>query len=159
MDANKAYTILIVEDEVPLLETYAEILTGQGYMVLKADNGYKGLELLEQNINKVSVMILDLMMPGMDGLEVLRKVKADTAKYGNPPTVVLTNMTSERVIKEAFMIGASSYLIKSELEAEDLLREVKKFESGTGDNAPAPATDAPSGDTASGDDEPTKFEK
>lgn len=157
MDANKAYTILIVEDEVPLLETYAEILTGQGYTVLKADNGYKGLELLEQNLNKVSVMILDLMMPGMDGLEVLRKVKADAAKYGNPPTVVLTNMTSERVIKEAFMIGANSYLIKSELEAEDLLREVKKFENGTGDNTIA--TDAPAGDTASGDDEPTKFEK
>ncbi|WKZ31291.1 MAG: response regulator [Candidatus Dojkabacteria bacterium] len=148
MADTKGYTVLIVEDEVPLLETYAEILTGQSYTVLKADNGYKGLELLEQNKDQVAVMILDLMMPGMDGLEVLRKIKADAAKYGNPPVVVLTNMTSERVIKEAFMIGANSYLIKSELEAEDLLREVKKFENGTGGAATGnPGTDAPSAPT------------
>jgi CheY-like chemotaxis protein len=119
--------VLIIEDEVPLLETYAEILEAQGYVALKADNGYKGLELLEENGGKVSVIVLDLMMPGIDGLEVLRKIKAKPDKYGEPPVIVLTNMTSERVIKEAFMIGANSYLIKSELEAEDLTNEVGKF--------------------------------
>jgi DNA-binding response OmpR family regulator len=132
MPEEKEIKILLVEDEVPLLETYAEILDSQGYSVLKADNGYKGLELLEENKDDIAVMVLDLMMPGIDGLEVLRKIKASADKYGEPSVVVLTNMTSERVIKEAFMIGGNSYLIKSELEAEDLVNEVEKFLNGEG---------------------------
>lgn len=124
---DERQTILLVEDEVALLETYADILDTEGYDVLKADNGYKGLEVLEANKDIVDLMIVDLMMPGIDGLEVIRKMKAAKDKYGEPPVIVLTNMTSERVIKEAFKIGASSYLIKSELEAEDLDKEIQKF--------------------------------
>jgi CheY-like chemotaxis protein len=67
------------------------------------------------------------MMPGMDGLEVLRTIKSDKEAYGDAPIVILTNMTSDKVIKEAFDLGAVSYLIKSELEYTDLISEVKKI--------------------------------
>lgn len=119
-------TVLIIEDESALLDSYAEILSTNGYEVLKASDGYKGLETLKKSHQDINLIILDLMMPGIDGLEVLRTIKSDKEGYGSAPVIVLTNMTSDKVIKEAFDIGAVSYLIKSELEYEDLLSEVKK---------------------------------
>lgn len=126
--------ILIIEDEKPLLETYAEILETEGYVTIKAPDGYKGLDELENNKDDVGLIFLDLMMQGMDGLEVLRNIKSDITKYGKPSVIVLTNMTSERVIKEAFSIGANSYLIKSELDAEDMINEAQSVLNGGGSN-------------------------
>ena len=129
MDAVKK-TIMIVEDERPLLEAFSETLQLAGYDTIVAEDGYKGLDTLAANKDKVDLMLLDLMMPGMDGLEVLRSIKNEPDKYGNPAVIVLTNMTSERVIKEAFIIGADSYLIKTELDTADLVKEVEKVLKG-----------------------------
>lgn len=123
---EEAIKVLLIEDELPLLDTYAEILVSAGYDALKASDGYAGLEMLASYKNEVKLIYLDLMMTGIDGLEVLRRIKADKEKYGAPPVIVLTNMTSERIIKEAFLIGAVSYLIKSELEAKDIINEAKE---------------------------------
>jgi len=120
-------TVLLVEDEKDLLESYFEVLTNSGFNVLKAADGYIGLELLKKNVDKIDLMVLDLMMPGIDGLEVLRTINGDKDSYGESPILVLTNMTSEKVIKEAFDLGAVSYLIKSELDYGDLETEVKKL--------------------------------
>lgn len=116
---------MIVEDELPLLESYSEILESQNYKVLKMHDGYEALAELEKNHN-VSLVFLDLMMPGMDGLEVLERIKKDKNKYGEMPVVILTNMVSERVVREAFDLNASSYLVKTEIAFEDLVNEVKK---------------------------------
>lgn len=119
--------VLIIEDENLLLDSYAEVLTNEGFTPYKAEDGYKGLEFLKKNKDSIDVILLDLMMPGMDGLEVLRTIHGDKEAYGSPLTIVLTNMTSEKVIKEAFEMGASSYLIKSELEYTDLISEIEKI--------------------------------
>jgi CheY-like chemotaxis protein len=65
----------------------------------------------------------------MDGFEVLRTIKGYKETYCSSPIVILTNMTSDQVIKEAFDPGVVSYLIKSELEYTDLINEVKKIHS------------------------------
>jgi DNA-binding response OmpR family regulator len=119
--------ILIVEDEEMLLETYAEALGRAGYDVVKANDGYKGLEMLESHKDELGLVILDLMMPGLDGLEVLRIKQEPTDKYGGAPVLVLTNMSSEKAIKEAFDIGAISYLIKMEMDMESLVKETQKI--------------------------------
>jgi CheY-like chemotaxis protein len=67
------------------------------------------------------------MMPNVDGLEVLRTMKDDEEKYGTVPVVILTNMTSENVIKEAFSLGATSYLVKTDLDYNGLVKEIDKF--------------------------------
>jgi CheY-like chemotaxis protein len=126
MDLNKRKVILLVEDEGPLLDSYSEILESEGYVTIKTEDGAKGLEALESNKGVIDACLLDLMMPGMDGLEVLRTVQNHPEKYGNAPIIVLTNMTSEKVIKEAFDNGASSYLIKTELEVDDFVKEIEK---------------------------------
>lgn len=119
--------ILFVEDEMALLETYSEILKSEGYDVIQSEDGYKGLDALKAHKEEVGLVYLDLMMEGIDGLETLKKIKESPEEYGNPHIIILTNMTSERVIKEAFNLGANSYLIKSELEASDLLKNAQEI--------------------------------
>ncbi|MBD3329297.1 response regulator [Candidatus Dojkabacteria bacterium] len=128
--AEEKKTILIMEDEEALLESYAEILEAQGWKVLKAPDGYKGMQALIDNKPKVDLVLLDLMMPGIDGLEVLRNIKDNPDKYGEMPVIVLTAMVSDKVIKEAYEIGAKSYLIKSELNSEDIVNEIKRVMLG-----------------------------
>ena len=120
-------TVLIVEDDEALVNSYAEAIESAGYKALKAVDGYQGLDMLNKNLSDVKLILLDLMMPGVDGLEVLRAIKDDEEMYGNAPIVILTNMTSENVIKEAFGLGATSYLVKTDLDYQGLIKEVDKF--------------------------------
>lgn len=119
--------ILVIEDESALLDSYAELVEASGYTALKASDGYHGLDTLSKNIEQIDLVLLDLMMPGVDGLEVLKIIKNNKDKYGSMPIIILTNMTSESVIKEAFDAGASSYLVKADLDYEGLLKELDKF--------------------------------
>ena len=118
-------TVLIIEDEKLLLDSYEQELKTT-FNVLKAENGYSGLDILSKNVGKIDCVTLDLLMPGLDGLEFLKTVKNDKEKYGNMPIIVLTNMKSEKVIKEAFDLNAASYLIKSEVDYKNLIEEVNK---------------------------------
>jgi len=119
--------ILIVEDEIPLLDSYAKLVEMAGYIAVKASDGYQGLDILANNLDQIDLVLLDLMMPGVDGLEVLKTIKNNEEKYGKMPIVILTNMTSESVVKEAFNLGATSYLVKIDLDYEGLVKELKKF--------------------------------
>jgi CheY-like chemotaxis protein len=118
------YVVLVVEDETGLLDSYAEILEGGGFEAMKASDGYKGLDKLAANKDVIDLILLDLMMPGMDGLDVLKQVRDEPEKYGDMPVVVLTNLSSERIIKESFERGANGYLMKTELEPEHIVQEV-----------------------------------
>ena len=119
------HTVLIIEDETALLDSYAEIIEDGGYAAIKAPDGYKGLDALKANKDVIDLVLLDLMMPGMDGLDVLEQVREDPGTYGEAPIIVLTNLSSERVIKEAFDRGANGYLMKTELEPEQIVSEIE----------------------------------
>lgn len=121
---DSKHVILIIEDETALLESYAEIIEGGGFSALQAPDGYKGLDMLKEHKSEVDLILLDLMMPGMDGLDVLEEVRADEGTYGKAPVIVLTNLSSERVIKEAFERGANGYLMKTEIEPENVVSEI-----------------------------------
>lgn len=120
-------TILIVEDDKQLLDSYKELIESAGYVCLTASDGYQGLDTMAKQNGVVELVLLDLMMPGVDGLEVLKAIKANSEKYGNVPVIVLTNMTSDAVIKEAFDLGASSYLVKTDIDYEGLIKELSKY--------------------------------
>ncbi|MBN2100328.1 response regulator [Candidatus Dojkabacteria bacterium] len=122
---NNKHVVLIVEDEAALLDSYAEIIEDAGFVAMKAQDGYKGLDSLEANKGVIDMVLLDLMMPGLDGLDVLKQVRDDKAKYGDLPIIVLTNLSSERVIKEAFERGANGYLMKTELEPDQIVGEIE----------------------------------
>lgn len=118
------HVVLIIEDEAPLLDSYAEIIEQGGFISLKAPDGYKGLDQLKANKEIIDIVLLDLMMPGMDGLDVLKQLRDDPGSFGSAPVIVLTNLSSERVIKEAFNRGANGYLMKTELEPEQVVSEI-----------------------------------
>lgn len=123
MKGNKK-VILIIEDEGALLDSYAEIIAEGGFEVMKAADGYKGLDIIAANKDIIDLILLDLMMPGIDGLDVMKYIREDKGKYGDAPIVVLTNLSSERVIKEAFTRGANGYLMKVELDPDKIVEEV-----------------------------------
>ena len=82
-------TILIVEDEKALLDSYKELVDAAGYTCITALDGYQALDYLASHLGEVDLVLLDLMMPGVDGLEVLRAMKTNEEKYGDMPIVVL----------------------------------------------------------------------
>jgi len=120
-------TILIIEDEKDLLDSYKELVESVGFNSMIAGDGYQGLDILASQLGNIDLVLLDLMMPGVDGLEVLKAMKTNKEKYGDIPVIILTNMTSDTVIKEAFDLGASSYLVKIDLDYEGLVKEIEKY--------------------------------
>lgn len=120
-----AQKILVVEDDEFLRELYEELLKGEGYEVSLAEDGEQGLQSISQG--GFDLILLDIMLPKMDGLEVLRRIKVKAPLQKNGPTVLLTNLGQDSIIKEGFALGASGYLIKSAMNPDQVLSEVKVF--------------------------------
>ncbi|MEK7617176.1 MAG: response regulator [Patescibacteria group bacterium] len=117
--------ILIVEDDQFLREFYQELFMSEGYLVDVAVDGEVGLrKLLEGGYD---LILLDIMLPKKDGLQLLRDLKVQPPKTANGPVVVLTNLGQDAVIKQCFELGAVGYLIKSALNPDQVLQEVKSY--------------------------------
>ena len=125
MTDREAEKILVIEDDQFLRELYEELLKGEGYSVELAEDGEKGLsKFLEGGY---SLVLLDIMLPKIDGLEILRKAKDSKPKKENGPVVLLTNLGQDSIIKEGFSLGVSGYLVKSAMNPDQVLKEVKVF--------------------------------
>ncbi len=120
-----AQKILVVEDDEFLRELYDELLKGEGYEVTLAVDGEQGLTHISQG--GYDLVLLDIMLPKMDGLEILRNLKNKPPLEKNGPVVLLTNLGQDSIIKEGFSLGASGYLIKSAMNPDQVLSEVKVF--------------------------------
>jgi DNA-binding response OmpR family regulator len=113
-----AYKVLVVEDEATLLETLEYNLTRQGYQVLTAVNGRMGLDLARQN--RPDLIVLDVMLPGMDGFEVCRILRQELSA----PILMLTARTDEIDKIVGLEVGADDYLTKP-FSMRELLARVK----------------------------------
>ena len=115
--------ILIVEDETTLQEALTEFLSAEGFEVLSALDGEKGLELAKSE--KPDLVILDIILPKKDGYEILTEIKGgeDTK---NIPVILLTNLESPEDIDKAFEKGASTYLVKSNYKLEEVVKKIKE---------------------------------
>lgn len=115
--------ILIVEDEEPILKALAEIFVRRGFSVLKARNGEEGLSTaLRFHPN---LILLDIVMPRMDGLTMIKQVRRDF--WGNTvPIIILTNMADPLKKKEAQASGIKDFWIKTEWDFEDLFSRIAK---------------------------------
>lgn len=127
--------ILVVEDDEFLRELYDELLKGEGYDVVVAVDGEQGLMHMAEG--GFELVLLDIMLPKMDGLEILRHMKDKPAKQANGPVVLLTNLGQDSIIKEGFALGASGYLIKSSMNPDQVLSEVKVFLNKANLNSPS----------------------
>lgn len=130
--------ILLVEDEDFIRDLYVRQLTKEGFQVKSAADGQTGLNLLKTE--SFDLLLLDIMLPGINGLQLLREFKTQNP---NSPmvTILLTNLGQEAVIKEGFELGAQAYLIKASYTPDQVVNEVKNALGG-GQPTPPP-TPAP----------------
>lgn len=114
--------ILLVEDEDFIRELYTRQLLKAGFSVKSAIDGQAGLEMLKNEV--FDLLLLDIMLPGINGLQLLREFK--THNPASPMiTILLTNLGQESVIKEGFELGAQAYLIKASYTPNQVITEVK----------------------------------
>lgn len=123
--------ILIVEDDQLMLRLYSKVFTIEGYTVVTALDGEEGL--LQAHTEIPTLILLDVMMPKMNGLQLLEKLKAD-ATTKKIPVIMLTNLTGEVDAETAISKGAVKYIVKSEYEPKQVVNMVKELlTSYTGD--------------------------
>jgi len=116
-------SILIVEDDSFLRSLLVKKLSSSGFSVLESADGNKALK--SAKADKPSLILLDLLLPTIDGFEVLEKLKQDpdTAKIS---VIVLSNLGQKEDIDKCLNLGATDYLIKSQLTPEEIIVRVKE---------------------------------
>jgi DNA-binding response OmpR family regulator len=115
--------IMIVEDEKSLLSVLAEKFRREGFFVFEAGNGEEGLESALKN--HPELIILDLIMPSMDGMTMLKKLRED--KWGNNvPVLILSNLSDADQIQEANGRGVIDFLVKSNWGLDDVVSKVRQ---------------------------------
>ena len=117
-------TILIVEDDQFLRDLLAKKLIDEGFVVETAIDGQEGLEKIING--KPSLVLLDIMLPSLDGFEILKQVKhhADAAVTGIP-VVMLTNLGQESDIQKGRELGAVDYLVKANFTTDEIIQKVR----------------------------------
>lgn len=116
-------TILVVEDELPLLKALTETLTRAGFTVLEAHDGAEGLEVALRE--HPHLVLLDLVMPVMDGMTMLRTLRKDP--WGKDvPVIILTNLSDAAEASEALQHRAFDFLVKSDWKLADVVRKVRE---------------------------------
>ena len=114
-------TILLVEDDSFVADIYQTKIVKEGFEVVLAENGLEAIKKLESVIP--DLILLDIVMPYMDGIEVLKKIKADN-KWKTIPIILLTNLSEKEKIEEALGLGANDYLIKSHFTPSEVISKV-----------------------------------
>lgn len=119
-----AKTLLIVEDDPLMNRMYQKIFKFEQYDVQTAGNGEEGLDAARRL--KPTVILLDIMMPKMNGLQVLEKLKSDPDTRGIP-VIMLTNLAGEKDAETALLKGAVKYIVKSEHDPKQVVSIVKEI--------------------------------
>lgn len=116
------FTVLVVEDTELLRRIYSDKLAQDGYEVLSAGDGLEALNLLRSN--KVDLVLLDLVMPRMSGIEALDAIKADP-RTREIPVIILSNLGQETDVERGLAMGAVDYLIKNEAKPADVADKIQ----------------------------------
>ncbi len=116
--------ILVVEDDKEIQELIMYFLTKEGYEVDTADDGLEGLKLLKEKAH--DLIVLDLMLPNLDGKNFTKIVKGISSEYGNPIIIMLTAKTEIEDVLEGLEIGADDYM-KKPFDPRELVLRIKRF--------------------------------
>ena len=100
--------ILVVDDESRMRKLLKDFLSAKGYKILEAEDGEKAIEVFEENRNKIKLILLDVMMPKLDGWSVLRKIRQES----NLPVIMLTARGEEQDELFGFELGVDEYISK-----------------------------------------------
>lgn len=113
--------ILIVEDDLALNEAFSTVLSKEGFRVSSAFNGQEAIDFMLRG--SVDLVLLDIIMPVMDGVEFLRRVKGKALKI---PIIVFSNLDGQNNVSEVYKLGATHYMLKAWASPKELVKIVKR---------------------------------
>ena len=116
-------TILLVEDSKVVQQMYRNKLTFEQFNVLTADNGMEAVKVLSKE--KPDIILLDLMMPIMDGFKVLQVVKTDP-RLSNIPVLVFSAKGKSEEVEKALNLGAAGYIVKATTKPNEVVEQIRK---------------------------------
>ena len=117
-----AKTILIIEDDKFLRELITRKLLNEAYEVSEAIDGEEGIKKIKEG--KPDLILLDLILPGIDGFEVLSKMKEDPA-LASIPVIILSNLGQKDDVEKGLKMGAVDYLIKAHFTPGEIIEKIK----------------------------------
>ena len=126
--------ILIVEDDKFLRELITRKLTEEGYKISDAVDGEEGIEKIKKE--NPDLILLDLILPGIDGFNVLSQLK-DNSKLSKIPVIILSNLGQREDVEKGLKLGAADYLIKAHFTPGEIVEKIKKTLK-TDDKKPEP---------------------
>jgi len=115
--------ILIVEDDKFLRELIARKLTAENYQISEAIDGEEGLKKIKEE--KPDLVLLDLILPGIDGFEVLSRLKEDPS-LASIPVIILSNLGQREDVERGMKLGAVDYLVKAHFTPNEIIEKVKQ---------------------------------
>jgi DNA-binding response OmpR family regulator len=125
MSSKKQRVVLIIEDEEPLRKILRSKLKENNFEIIEAENGKEGVEQALRD--HPDLILLDLLMPEMNGMSALKKIRQD--EWGTKvPVIILTNLSAdnEQLVKDMITEHPICYIIKSDWKIEDVIKKVKE---------------------------------
>lgn len=119
--AQRPPLVLLIDDEPDIRDSLRFFLEDYEFDVLEAENGKQGIEVITQS--KPDIVLCDLRMPEMDGLQVLAAIKQQTPP---PPVIIISGTAMSEELEEALLMGAFSYMQKPIIDLTVLLTEIQK---------------------------------
>lgn len=129
-NAHMAKVVLMIEDDPLIVKIYSTRLKADGYEVYSAENGEDGLKLLSEK--KPDLIILDVMMPRIDGFGVLSRIMADE-QMKSIPVLVYSNLAADEEIVRAKSMGAREFIVKADVSPTEMVAKIKQY---LGDTVP-----------------------
>ena len=120
--------ILFVDDDPLFLRVYRDFFSREGFETVTAESGLKAIGALESMEKLPDLMVLDVMMPDMNGFELLKIIK-NNPRYKRIPVVMLTNLNNENQVQQAYMLGAILYLVKVDYGPKEIAEKIKEIAS------------------------------
>lgn len=121
--SNEIKKVLIMEDEIAMLDAVANKFEASGFKVFKASDGVEGLAIAVKE--QPDIILLDILMPKLNGLAVLKKIRAEQ-KWGKEVDIImLTNLSDSESVSEAATYGVFDFLVKTDWKLDDVVKLAK----------------------------------
>ena len=117
--------LLIAEDDFFIRDIYGKVFSLSGYDVQVAVDGMDAFEKIKAT--QYDMILLDIMMPRMTGIDVLKNVRALSTPSKSIPIFIITNLGQQNVIEEAFKLGMDGYILKSQVSPQQIVDEINNF--------------------------------
>ncbi len=109
MFESTGMTVLMIEDEAPFRRVYKDIVENNGYTFLEAPDGLEGWAMIQEH--HPNIVLLDMVLPGLSGLEILTKMRQDPSTQ-DIPVIMMTVLGDDKTIKDCLSAGADNYAVK-----------------------------------------------